>query len=90
MDKDELFLLFLLKKKKITYSNQKMEKNRSRFNIIIKRLINDDLIMKNSDGNSNKYILTEFGELLAVCLAKRNSTPKEYQNHYIQVRWFFG
>ena len=59
----------------------------SRFNTMINRLIVDDLVMKNFDNGCNKYILTEFGELLASCLSKKASIPKEYQNNRITIRW---
>ena len=86
-NKDDLLLLFLLKKRKLTYKNQKIEKNIVRFNIIINRLITDDMIMKSFENGCNKYVLSGFGELFASCLSKKASIPKKYQNNRITIRW---
>jgi len=87
--KEQLILLHILKKNKSGFKIQNIEKCRSRFDKIIINLIENGLIIKNYDNGNSIYRLTEFGELLAVCLSKLAIIPKEYQNHRIEIRWFF-
>jgi hypothetical protein len=85
---EQLILLHLLKRQNISQKSQKIIKS-FRFYTMMKKMEEKDLVFSNYNSSTKIWKLTKFGELVANCLAKLPSTPKEYQNHKTDIRWFF-
>jgi len=85
---EQLILLLILKKQKISRKSQNFIRSLS-FYSIMKNLEKKDLVYSNYENKIKYWYLTNFGKLIAVSLAKLFTTPKEYQNDKIILRWFF-
>ena len=55
----------------------------------MKKLEKKDLVYRNVINNKVEYGLTPFGKLIANCLAKLPTTPKEFQDNKTMIRWFY-